>query len=152
MQNKGLAFEEPAGRPTSPMGDRSGGGVVAARSVSPPVLDPEALATLQQLDPTGASGFIERVLTTFQSSAARLAEKLVEARRVGDRKSIHLVVHTLRSSAAHVGASTLAGLCHRIETAIMQASSADLDPDLDALGPALDLTLTAIRQRLDSTA
>ncbi len=147
MQNKGLAYEELATRPALPAGDRSNGAIPAAPGGAAPVLDPKALAILRSLDPTGANGLLGRVLDTFQASVPRLAAKLAEARQAGNRKDIRFVVHTLRSSGGHVGALALVTLCTRIETAIVQGSSADLNPDLDALAPAIELTLTAIRQR-----
>lgn len=147
MLNKGSVFIEPTGRSAPLAGDPA-----VSRGTSTPVLDPKALTQLQQLDPTGANGFVDRVLTTFQRSAGDLAATLADARRTGDRKRIRLVVHTLKSSSAHIGASTLGALSGGIEAAIVDNTRDDLSAELDALNLALESTLAAIRQQLGPVA
>ncbi len=110
----------------------------------PAVLDAAALARLTELDPTGASRLLERVLQAFQTSAARLRPQFDAARRADDRAAIRLVAHTLKSSSASIGALELSQLCAQVETAIRLGADADLAAPLEALGAALDCALRAI--------
>lgn len=103
------------------------------------VLDPQALATLRELDPTGNSRLMQRVMTTYQASLARLLGQLTLARDRNDTASLRLVTHTLKSSSASVGALKLSTLCATAEQAVREGR-------LDALPPLLDqLEAEAVR-------
>lgn len=82
------------------------------------LLDPQALARLHELDPTGQSGLVQRVLATYRQSLQRLLEQLRSARDAGDRDAIRHAAHTLKSSSASVGALALAGLCAQVEAGL----------------------------------
>ena len=139
----------------------SPGGLDPVDAMSDDVLDAAAIARLVELDPTGKSRLLERVLRAFQTSAARLRPQLDAARQSGDSAAIRLVVHTLKSSSASIGALRLSQLCAQIETSIRlregQALAAPLGtfPDaqlaapLDAMNIALDGALRAIDTRLE---
>ena len=130
-----------------------GGAAAVAQLLEPaPVLDPQALARLSGLDPTGKNQLIERVLMAFQTSVARLRPQAEAARASGDRAALRLVAHTLKSSSASIGAMRLSQLCARIETAIRLETLHDHDADLDALGAALDEVLHAIKPLLKAQA
>ena len=55
--------------------------------LSATLLDADALERLRELDPTGKSRLLERVLRAFQSSASRLAQQFGEARKSGDMQA-----------------------------------------------------------------
>ncbi len=86
----------------------------------PRVLDPQALANLAQLDPTGASKLMSRVLTAYRGSLARLLPQLRAARAPVDPNTLKLVTHTLKSSSASVGALDLSALCGAAELALRE--------------------------------
>lgn len=119
----------------------------AAQAVSR--LDPVALARLHELDPSGASGLVERVLKAFQGSAARLRAQADAARSSGDHASLRLVAHTLKSSAASVGAPILAQRSAKLETTIRAGELDGLDVELDAMLDALDAALRATAMSLE---
>ena len=110
----------------------------------PTTLDAAALARLTELDPTGQTHLLERVLQAFRASVARLRPQLDDARRGGDTATIRLVTHTLKSSSASIGALRLSQLCAQIETSIRVGTEVDLGAPLDALDGALDGALDAI--------
>jgi HPt (histidine-containing phosphotransfer) domain-containing protein len=123
-----------------------------AATVSPPpvpapggaatVLDAQALANLSQLDPQGTSRLVQRVLTTYRGSLARLMGQLSQARADSDQAQLRLVTHTLKSSSASVGALSLSALCSAAEQAVR-------DGDLGALPTLLD-SLQAEAARVDA--
>lgn len=116
------------------------------------VLDPAALARLGELDPKGENRLLQRVLQAFQNSVARLRPQLDAASLDGDRNAIRLVVHTLKSSSASIGAVRLSQLCAQVESAIRLETGEDLDAPLRALGAALDGALLAIDKLLGERA
>jgi HPt (histidine-containing phosphotransfer) domain-containing protein len=115
-----------------------------ARPAATSVLDPQALARLAELDPSGANRLLERVLTAFQASVTRLRPQLAAARATDDRAAIRLVAHTLKSSSASIGALRLSQLCAQIETMIRLESSDNLGGPLGEFDLALDSALQAI--------
>ncbi|MEP7102520.1 MAG: Hpt domain-containing protein [Burkholderiales bacterium] len=117
-----------------------------------PVLDPVALARLGELDPTGETRLLERVLRAFQTSVARLHPQLDAARGSDDRAAIRLVAHTLKSSSASIGAMRLSQLCAEIENAIRLETQEDLSRPLGAFDAALDRVLLAIDALLKERA
>ena len=114
-----------------------------------PGLDPEALARLTELDPRGENKLLERVLRAFQTSAARLMPQLEAARLGGDRATVRLVAHTLKSSSASIGALELSEVCAQVEALIRAESGDDLDPLLQTMRSTLAAALVAIQRLLD---
>lgn len=114
----------------------------------PTVLDVDALDRLRELDPSGKTRLLERVLRAFESSATRLAIQFAESRERGDMQGIRHVVHTLKSSSASIGALALARLCAEIETLIRTEAFAELPPRLDAMDRELAAVLQAVTPML----
>jgi HPt (histidine-containing phosphotransfer) domain-containing protein len=155
-----VAFLNPGERPRACDG-ASGAGAAASppgAGLAPAGLDGGALARLVELDPTGRSRLVERVLEAFRASVARLRPQLEAARRGGDRPTIRLVAHTLKSSSASIGAPALSLVCARIEAALRVdaepgvdlAPAVAYDPTIDLVefDTALDATLRAIDHTL----
>ena len=114
-------------------------------------LDPAALQRLRDLDPGGRGRLLERVLEAFESSSTRLAAQLVEARERDDTAGIRLVVHTLKSSSASIGALLLARLCAEIEASLRDGMHADLAGRLDAVLQELQVVLQMVKPMLKGT-
>jgi HPt (histidine-containing phosphotransfer) domain-containing protein len=113
-----------------PSGDRDAAGPAPQADT---VLDAGALANLAQLDPTGANRLLQRVLTTYRSSMARLLAQLAQARTHGDTATQRLVSHTLKSSSASVGAVLLSSVCAEAEKALREGRQQDAPALLDQL-------------------
>ncbi len=117
---------------------------------APTVLDADALARLRELDPGGKTHLVERVLKAFETSSARLALQLEDARARADLQGIRHVVHTLKSSSASIGALALARICAEIESSIRAEPSADLATALDAMDRELAAVLQEVTRMLSS--
>ena len=113
-----------------------------------PVLDPVALARLAELDPSGESQLVRRVLVAFQASVVRLLPQLDAACADNDRTAIRLVAHTLKSSSASIGATRLSECCARLENQIRLDPEADVRPATGAMRAALEQALQAIQREL----
>lgn len=108
------------------------------------VLDPQALAALERLDPGGRAGLLQRVLGTYRASLARLLAQLGDAQQRADAAGMRLAVHTLKSSSASIGALELSKLCADAEQVLR-------DGRLDALAARVE-RLRAEAQRVDLAA
>ena len=122
-----------------------------ARPDCPPVsdarittLDADAMQRLRDLDPKGKNRLLERVLGAFETSAVRLSRQLGEARASNDMDGVRLVAHTLKSSAASIGALALSRLCAEIETQVRSGALAGLEDRLDAMDLELEAVLQAV--------
>jgi len=112
------------------------------------VLDPVALARLEELDPTRANDLLGRVLKAFQSSAARLMPQLDTARHAGDHATVRLVAHTLKSSSASIGALALSALCADIERLLRAGDNAAAGALLDPFHAEVHRVDAAVGQTL----
>ena len=115
-------------------------------------LDPDALAKLAELDPSGANQLVRRVLGAFASSAARLMPQFDAARAGPDLSALRYVAHTLKSSSASIGALALAQTCAQIENMIRNADTRELAPLLDALQAQIADVLRTIDAMLSKQA
>jgi HPt (histidine-containing phosphotransfer) domain-containing protein len=109
------------------------------------VLDAQALARLQELDPQGHAGLVPRVLATYSLSLERLLGQFGAARAAGDRDGMRHAAHTLKSSSASVGALELSALCAQVETGLRESDVATLAPVLDQLGVEGARVLSGLR-------
>ena len=109
------------------------------------VLDREALDRLRELDPSGQGGLLERVLTTYAQSLAKLIDQLAAARAAADAQGLRHVSHTLKSSSASVGALQLSQLCADIERRVREGQSDGLESRLDAMTDEARRVLAALR-------
>lgn len=98
-----------------------GAGVGAAGSAAlPPLIDPEAIERLRQLDPGGQQGVLRRVLQAYETSLTRHLADVTEAAAQGDSDRLARSAHTLKSSSAAVGAMGFAQHCADAEQAVRQ--------------------------------
>ena len=111
---------------------------------APGVLDAQALARLQELDPGGKAGLLARVLATYIQSLQRLLEQWRSARAGADAQGLRHVAHTLKSSSASVGALKLSALCADIERRLREGATQGLDAELDALSNEGERVLAAL--------
>ncbi|MEW6707440.1 MAG: ATP-binding protein [Pseudomonadota bacterium] len=115
------------------------------------VLDAQALERLRELDPTGANGLLARVLKAFEGSLQRLLQQLQDARGTADLAAMRHVAHTLKSSAASVGALELSKLCAEIERSIRQEETEGLEGLLDGMVAESARLLAALKPALESS-
>jgi CheY-like chemotaxis protein/HPt (histidine-containing phosphotransfer) domain-containing protein len=111
---------------------------------SPP-LDALALQRLRDLDPTGQNRLVERVLQAFETSIDRMSVNLDEALTLKDLQVVRHVTHTLKSSAASVGALGLSRLCADTEALVRQGQPV---PDLAERVSAIQSEMRRVRGAL----
>ena len=113
-------------------------------SAIPPRLDAAALARLRDLDPDGRHGVVTRVLTAFEASLLRMTAQLQAERVGGNAEVVATVAHTLKSSAASVGALELSRACAEVERRLREGRPGNLEDDIARLLAAAGVALTAV--------
>jgi two-component system sensor histidine kinase/response regulator len=88
------------------------------------VLDPRTLAGIRSLRRPGAPDLLVKVAGIYSSSSRTLVESIKAAVLSNDRAGLLRGVHSLKSSSANLGATTLAEICREIEFA---ANDGNLD-------------------------
>lgn len=98
-----------------------------------PGLDRQALARLQELDPDGRHGVVQRVLQAFETSLTRMLVQLQGELGAQHADVVATVAHTLKSSSASVGALSLSRACAEVEAKLRGGDHAGLDRDITRL-------------------
>ncbi len=111
-------------------------------------LDAGALARLRELDPDGSHDVLKRVFNAFATSLARMLEQLPDAGAQGDAAVVASITHTLKSSAASVGASELASICGEVERRLRAGEPGSLARDIARLSQAGEAALAAVKAML----
>ena len=112
-----------------------------------PVLDESVLATVASLQRPGAPDLVGRVLGLFAEDAPRHVAGVAEGVEAFDLERVRTASHTLKSSAANVGAMRLSARCAQIERAAREANLVACVALSDALGALLDEALEALDRR-----
>lgn len=115
---------------------------------APPSLDPAAIEKLRELDPTGKQQVVQRVLTAYEQSLARMLGELRTARQAHDLDTVARIAHTLKSSSASVGALDLSRRCAEAEKVLRGGEMGLLDGEMDSLLHEGERALVAVRAML----
>jgi len=116
------------------------------------VLDSSSLDQLRQLDPTGGSGFVARVLGTYIRSLGRHEAEARQACSAGQWDVLARAAHTLKSASASVGAITFSEICAEIEACIRRQELDQLEPRLDRFFSEAARVRDAVQAQLDGSA
>jgi len=81
----------------------------------PPVLDPTVLENLRQLTPPGEPDVLKEVLELFLEDVPVRIERLRTAWQGGDAVVLQRAAHSLKGSAANIGATALLGVCRQLD-------------------------------------
>lgn len=116
------------------------GGPLPSRSGGPmphvgnePVIDPQAIERLRELDPTGQQGVLQRVLQAYETSLTRHLADIATVAGVADLDRLARSVHTLKSSSAAVGALAFSQHCADVEHQARSERRLPEAGELDAL-------------------
>lgn len=115
--------------PNRPVGSPASG----TPSATAPGLDAAALARLQELDPDGRNGVVQRVLEAYENSLVRMLQQLHEQRGGHDAALVGRLAHTLKSSSGSVGALGMAQACADVEARLRNGAPGELAHDVDRL-------------------
>jgi signal transduction histidine kinase/DNA-binding response OmpR family regulator/HPt (histidine-containing phosphotransfer) domain-containing protein len=138
--------------PASPSGGAGASPVPNAGMAAPPdalpVLDPQALDRLRELDPSGQNRLMARVASAFDTSVARLMPQIQEAMQSTDLTVIRHVSHTLKSSSASIGAVKLSKMCAEMESMARQGQSDGMTERILLLQAEVEVVRLALQRML----
>ena len=102
----------PAAAPTDARQQSAG---VRRASAEAPAINRRAIDTLQELDEPGSTALVTQLVTSFLQSAEGHLARIASALTTGDAKTAGQTAHTLKSSAANLGAEALAACYRKLE-------------------------------------
>lgn len=102
------------GRTTAALDD----GAAVALAADMPLIDPQSIERLRELDPGGQQGVVDRVLRAYESSLRRHLADIRAAHEAADVDRLARAAHTLKSSSAAVGALGFSTRCAEVELTV----------------------------------
>ncbi len=99
----------------------------------PAAIDSRILDQLRELDPSGGLGFAQHILQIYLDTSGDSVKEVEHAISAGDAEALRRTAHSLKSSSANVGATTLSGLFKQLEGLGREANLAGASALLDAM-------------------
>ena len=90
--------------------------ITASPPPRPAVIDPQALDNIRILQRENGPALLSKVIHNYLDRAPQLLATLREAVTQNDAGTVQEAAHSLKSSSATLGATTLAALCQDLET------------------------------------
>jgi len=112
-RDKGMGFDRHGA--AGPLQASGGARPPLPPAPAPPVIDPQAIARLRELDPSGQQGVLRRVLQAYETSLGRHLGEIGQAAAAGDAERLSRSAHTLKSSSAAIGAMGFSQRCADLE-------------------------------------
>lgn len=114
------------------------------------VFDRPTLKRLIELDPLGKNHLLDRVIHMFSASLDKYLTQIEAAWLNQDIKVISEVAHTLKSSAANVGALQIASACVHLEQAMKMPGSTLVERSIDELKTAINRAKKVLPKLLEA--
>jgi two-component system, sensor histidine kinase and response regulator len=112
----------------------------------PPAINLRAIEALRELDDSGCDELVQELVASFLSSAPDSLAQVVAAAQIGDAKRLGQVAHSLKSSAANLGAQSLAACYKELEQCGRENRVADAVAQLAHTGAEQQRALTMLQQ------
>lgn len=112
-----------------------------------PILE---VAALERLERLGGTELVTRMIGLFLENAPARVDAAVSAARDGDAAGVERAAHSLRSSAANVGAAHLQHRADAIEAALVAGEEIDLREAAAGLRSALEAVRPLLAERKDA--
>jgi HPt (histidine-containing phosphotransfer) domain-containing protein len=101
------------------------------------LVDPEVIASLQELERASQHPLLAPLVEAFLSDASARIGAIWHALADSDRRALRLEAHGLKGSAAALGVAQVASVATRLETEADASSTTDLDATTRELAVAL---------------
>ncbi|MES2149587.1 MAG: response regulator [Pseudomonadota bacterium] len=120
-------------------------------AAAPGGIDLAVLETLRELDPDGGGALARELLRIFLDTSTPLLSQTAQALAAGDCDRVRRCAHTLKSSAANVGAQALADLLQQLEAQARNGELAALAAQLYMTRQAHALAVHDIERILEGS-
>lgn len=107
-------------------------------------IDIEAIEAITSLQQPGSPDLFGKIVSMFELNTPGLIESIETGFAAGDAEAIRAAAHSLKSSAAYVGASELSALCKTLETAAREDTLSQVSAEINRLGECYIETLAAL--------
>ncbi|MGB7989327.1 MAG: response regulator [Candidatus Methylophosphatis roskildensis] len=107
-------------------------------------LNPRALDAIRELDPSGRSGLVARVVHSYLDDAPKRLVQMRTGLGEDDTVALGKAAHALKSASANVGAERLAAHCRDIEALARKSSIEGCDRLLLAAAAEFERVVTAL--------
>lgn len=94
----------------------------------PSIIDPKAIENLRALDTSGQDEFLREIAGIFLEDTPRRISELEESLRAGDVSRFTRAAHSIKGSAANLGAMALRAAAEKLEYQSRTAGLADVRP------------------------
>ncbi len=123
-------------------------GVRTDRGASVPgaVLDPGIIQGIVAMERNGAKDLLQRLIATYESSSAAMAQQADLGFAQGDAAAIDHALHTLESSSANIGALQFAQACATVHALVRAGRLREAGEDWSRLRDQRQQLVTALRQ------
>ncbi|MGA8400941.1 MAG: response regulator, partial [Stellaceae bacterium] len=121
-------------------------GAVANASAGGQVIDAEAIARIRAIPGNGGASLFERVVAQFTDTAPALAATIRAQCEADDSDALWRTAHSLKSSAAALGAGRLSQRCAEIEAVAKGRGAGPVRDLLDALDADLAAAQNGLRE------
>ncbi|HTT40014.1 MAG TPA: Hpt domain-containing protein [Burkholderiales bacterium] len=116
-----------------------------------PAIESKALDAIRELAGQGTPDFLDQIIRVYLESTPELLSTLRCGLAQGHAEVVRTAAHTLKSSSGIVGATRLADLCKRLETAA-RSGAFTLDPtSMEQLDAEYARVRTALERALETT-
>jgi HPt (histidine-containing phosphotransfer) domain-containing protein len=119
---------------------------------APQTLNRETLNGLRDLDPNGGTDLVNELVGMFLDSTPKAITHLRDAIATGDSMAVGRLAHTLKSSAANLGAESLSRAMRELEKLGREARIDDARALSDAVVAEHERAMVALREVLEEVA
>ncbi len=127
-------------------------GDASNQDASPPAINSRAISALQELDEPGSHALVTQLVSSFIVSAERHLAAVASALVQDDAKAVVQAAHSMKSSAANLGAETLADCYRDLERYGREGRLADASRTLERVRREQYRALLELRELLEATA
>jgi HPt (histidine-containing phosphotransfer) domain-containing protein len=80
-----------------------------------PIIDPEAIASLKELNPGDGGEFLREIVSIYTEDTPKRLAELRSSLAAGDVNTFARAAHTIKGSSSNVGAAALRAVSERLE-------------------------------------
>lgn len=115
-------------------------------------IDKAAIEAITSLQKPGKPDLFAKIFSMFELNTPGLLESIEAGHASGDSESVRAAAHSLKSSAAYVGAVELSKLSKAIEAAAREERLEEVQMEVSRIGECYSQTLNALQPYLQKAA
>lgn len=115
-------------------------------------IDMDAITAITSLQRPGKPDLLGKIMGLFEGNSPTLITEIEDGLQGGNADSVRAAAHSLKSSAAYLGASEMSRLCKNIEHAARDSDLGACSADVERLRPCFEETLSSLQAMVDKAA